>query len=143
MTHPRGYPARSASLLPAWVTLVPMPMRPASFRPSRPATPRAIDPRQGSTARGYGHAWQVGLRAQVMREEPLCRACLADGITTRAEHVDHIVAKIDGGADERSNLQGLCRRHHAIKTAEETRRRRAGTRGDEMGSVDPNGKPAA
>lgn len=52
------------------------------------------------------------LRKRVLSEEPTCRSCGA-----ASEEVDHIVPIYMGGASERSNLTGLCRPCHAIKTA--------------------------
>lgn len=54
-----------------------------------------------------------------MREEPLCRRCLAEGRTSATEEVDHIIPKAEGGTDERENLQGLCEECHRRKTQEE------------------------
>lgn len=68
--------------------------------------------------RGYGNAWR-DLRLLVLAEEPLCRACRADGRVTAATEVDHVVPKSRGGTDERSNVQPLCRRHHTEKTMTE------------------------
>lgn len=73
------------------------------------------DKRRGSSAsRGYGAAWRK-LRAQVIKQEPLCRRCRRANTTT----VDHILPKELGGTDARSNLQGLCKACHDIKTAQE------------------------
>jgi len=51
-------------------------------------------------------------RKKVLAEESTCRACGAP-----SEEVDHIMPIYMGGSSERSNLQGLCRRCHAGKTA--------------------------
>lgn len=60
-------------------------------------------------------AWRY-LRDLVKREEPICRRC---GVSPTYD-VDHIVSIEDGGAPlDRSNLQGLCRRCHKIKTHED------------------------
>lgn len=67
-----------------------------------------------STERGYGVAWRR-LRAQVLAEEPLCRACASEGFVTAAEEVDHAKPKALGGTDARENLQALCARHNASK----------------------------
>lgn len=75
--------------------------------------------RGNSAARGYGAAWRKR-RAQVLREEPLCRECLAIGKTTAAEEVHHIVAKRAGGSDERSNLAPLCKPCHSKFTMKES-----------------------
>ena len=73
-------------------------------------------PRGSSTAQGYGAAWRK-LRALVLREEPLCRACALAGWVTAASEVDHIVPRKAGGSEERANLQPLCKPCHARKTA--------------------------
>lgn len=75
--------------------------------------------RGNSAARGYGAAWRKR-RAQVLREEPLCRECLAIGRTTAANEVDHVIAKSKGGTDDRANLQALCKSHHSAKTMKES-----------------------
>ena len=67
-----------------------------------------------STERGYGAAWRR-IRAQVLSEEPLCRACAFEGFVTPAEEVDHARPKALGGTDDRANLQALCARHNASK----------------------------
>ncbi len=58
-------------------------------------------------------------RHAVLDEEPVCRACKAQGLTRASEEVDHIVPLERGGSDARSNKQGLCRPCHAAKTAAE------------------------
>lgn len=55
----------------------------------------------------------------MLREEPLCQHCYGQGHLTAAGEVDHIVAKGDGGTDERANLQGLFRACHEAKTVRE------------------------
>lgn len=65
--------------------------------------------------------WRALVR-QVRREEPVCRRCK---VTPTAD-VDHILELEDGGAPyDRTNLQGMCRPCHRIKTAEAARARRA------------------
>ncbi|MEG6507059.1 HNH endonuclease [Nitratidesulfovibrio sp. 1201_IL3209] len=79
----------------------------------------AHDARRGSShSRGYGAAWRR-LRADVLRDEPLCRECARQGRVTPATDVDHIVARSRGGTDDRANLQPLCHRCHSRKTARE------------------------
>ncbi|AXY60015.1 HNH endonuclease [Acinetobacter sp. WCHAc010052] len=82
--------------------------------------------RSGSTTqRGYGHAWRK-LREQILkRDEYLCVICRADGRTTEATDVDHIVSKAHGGTDDQSNLQALCSPCHKSKTASEKGRGRS------------------
>jgi 5-methylcytosine-specific restriction protein A len=55
----------------------------------------------------------------VLAEEPFCRLCLAEGLRVRADEVDHIVPLSQGGGNERSNLQALCRPHHRAKSKAE------------------------
>jgi len=65
--------------------------------------------------RGYGTAWDK-LRARILADEPLCRACRARGRVTEAKHLDHITPKAQGGTDDESNLQPLCPDCHAEKS---------------------------
>jgi 5-methylcytosine-specific restriction protein A len=69
------------------------------------------------------HRWYVStrwlrLRAEVLQLEPFCRACRASGRKVLTVDIDHI-RKHDGDDRlfwDRSNLQGLCKRCHTIKT---------------------------
>jgi 5-methylcytosine-specific restriction protein A len=80
------------------------------------ATPRLSD--------RSGHA-AAKIRKQVLAEEPICRPCQAKTPprVTASEEVDHIIALEDGGAEDRDNMQGICRACHLSKTAEEAKRR--------------------
>lgn len=64
------------------------------------------------------------LVADVKRERgSYCERC---GSSERVT-ADHIVERKDGGADlDKSNIELLCHRHHAAKTAEARRKRAAG-----------------
>ena len=73
-----------------------------------------------------GRAWMT-LRAQVLSEEPVCYACGRLGVA--ADYVDHIVALVDGGTDDRSNLHRICRDCSKHKTALESARARQSGRG--------------
>jgi 5-methylcytosine-specific restriction protein A len=68
------------------------------------------------------------LRAAQLRDDPFCAWPDCDRF---AEQVDHVIALALGGAKwERANLQSLCRRHHEIKTANDSviaRQRRRST----------------
>lgn len=103
-----------------WVCMSPRrPVRPCS-RPSCPhMSPCPVhhptDPRPNAHQRGYTHRWQQ-IRLAVLAEEPLCRHCLAHGLTVPSADVDHILPKAHGGSDERVNLQGLCHPCHSVKT---------------------------
>jgi 5-methylcytosine-specific restriction protein A len=82
---------------------------------------KEYDSRRGSSAeRGYDYRWQR-LRKMYLREHPLC----VDpdkrhvGQVKVATDVDHIIPKRDGGTDDESNLQALCKPCHSRKTANE------------------------
>ncbi|MGH8660021.1 MAG: HNH endonuclease [Gammaproteobacteria bacterium] len=68
--------------------------------------------RGSSTTQGYGARWRR-LRLLVLARDPVCRICQRAPSTD----VDHIIPKRRGGADDPSNLQGLCSSCHARKTA--------------------------
>jgi DNA modification methylase len=80
----------------------------ALVKPSEGPTKRS---RGSSTAQGYGADWRK-LRARVLREEPDCRRCGA-----HATDVDHIVPRRQGGTNDRTNLQALCKQCHSYFTA--------------------------
>jgi 5-methylcytosine-specific restriction protein A len=69
------------------------------------------------------HRWYVSrrwhyLRLDVLRDEPFCRACRAQGLKVLTVDIDHI-RKHDGDQSlfwDRTNLQGLCKRCHTVKT---------------------------
>ena len=69
------------------------------------------------------HRWYVStrwlkLRAEVVRDDPFCRTCLAQGRRALTVDVDHI-QKHNGDPVlfwDRTNLQGLCKRCHTVKT---------------------------
>lgn len=62
-----------------------------------------------------GYAW-MKIREQVLRLEPICYICKAKGKITLATEVDHVVALINGGSNELSNLRGICTSDHVAKT---------------------------
>lgn len=68
-----------------------------------------------------GRRWRR-LRAQILRQQPLCRECLRLGFVQEADVVDHIRGH---GPDWREhffdpqNLQPLCTDCHKAKTARE------------------------
>lgn len=58
----------------------------------------------------------VERRRRFLSAFPLCRICEAKGYVTAATEVDHIVALVNGGADDVDNLQSLCFDCHKDKT---------------------------
>ena len=68
----------------------------------------------------HSSAWRK-LRRIKMKEDPLCEMCLEEGRTEQADMVDHIVpVQVDWPLRlVKDNLQSLCNRCHAEKTAEE------------------------
>lgn len=74
--------------------------------------------RPSSAQRGYGRKWAEAARAFLI-EHPHCVDCSAEGKQVSATVVDHhIPHKGDRRLFwDRSNWQGLCRTHHAVKTA--------------------------
>lgn len=67
-----------------------------------------------------GHALQK-IRAAHFRLFPLCAHCRAQGLVALATELDHVIALVNGGLDfdqdDGANRQGLCKQHHARKTA--------------------------
>jgi 5-methylcytosine-specific restriction endonuclease McrA len=99
--------------------------RPLGWRPPEPWQPSTGQQQQQEHPLPPG--WRK-LRAQVLRQESLCRACRAQGWVTPAQEVDHIVPRSRGGQSRRSNLQPLCVEHHRAKTAGEALAGRSGRR---------------
>ena len=98
-----------------------MPSRPPMHRASgwRPPEPWHRSIGQISNYEPMPRNWPK-LRAQVLREEPLCRLCQAKGFVVSRE-VDHIVPRSQGGTSRRENLQGLCIDCHRRKTDRESK----------------------
>jgi 5-methylcytosine-specific restriction protein A len=61
----------------------------------------------------------VQQRRRRLAAEPLCRRCKAKGIVRIATVPDHIIALVNGGTDDDSNIQCLCQPCHDAKTAED------------------------
>lgn len=100
-----------------------MPSRPPvhraqGWRPRRPW--EHPEGKLTGASRGYGPAW-IKIRDQVLAEEPWCRYCLAEGVTTPSTTVDHILNRAAGGTDARANLCGCCETHQRSKAGREGR----------------------
>jgi 5-methylcytosine-specific restriction protein A len=60
------------------------------------------------------------LRASVLQNSPLCKACESVGLITLAQMVDHIEpVRLGGEFWDADNLQPLCNSCHASKSAKE------------------------
>ena len=75
----------------------------------------------GTTARGYGWAWQQLRERILQRDCGLCQECKAQGRISLAHAVDHIVPKSQGGSDDELNLRAICKPCHAVKTQRESK----------------------
>ncbi len=102
-----------------------MPTRPHVHRPTHILSPvqarKQYDAWRGSPAeRGYGRDWQK-VRAAVLADEPLCRACMKRGRVTEANEVHHELPICDRPDLRlvRSNLWPLCKSCHSSITARE------------------------
>lgn len=73
--------------------------------------------------RGYGRQ-HVKLRAQLLRQEPLCRLCKEKGRVTVATIADHVIPIAQGGAvHDLANMQPVCAECHQDKTNRDNGRR--------------------
>jgi 5-methylcytosine-specific restriction endonuclease McrA len=88
-------------------TLPPKQTNSTTYKP-----PKVVDPAYNN------RRWQA-IRNATLNREPLCRHCAALGFTTAAKMVDHILPIKQGGTSEPSNLQPLCWKCHARKTAKD------------------------
>jgi 5-methylcytosine-specific restriction protein A len=84
---------------------------------------RLPDTRPDSTKRGYTHRWKRFAKS-FLAQNPLCLHCEQRNRTTLATLVDHIVPVSEAGEADpnfyrNGNHQPLCRRCHAVKTAQD------------------------
>jgi len=76
--------------------------------------------RDESSKKFYSSKQWRNLRKQKLNYCPFCEECMQRGIIVKANTVDHIIPKKQGGASlELSNLQSLCRECHSRKSAKE------------------------
>lgn len=66
-----------------------------------------------------GRAWRRIKQQVHERDEWTCKHC---GVVTMQLECDHIINQAEGGTDDLSNLQSLCKPCHDIKTLEESKR---------------------
>jgi 5-methylcytosine-specific restriction protein A len=91
----------------------------------------------------HGSARWQAVRAQVLRDEPVCRECARRGVTEPAAQVDHGVplAVAPGLAFVRSNLAPTCTACHGRKSAAE-RRLKSGEGGPPSSQAEAAPSPA-
>ena len=85
-------------------------------------THKASEQRQDAIAMYGTTQWKI-LRKKHLSIQPLCQACLLDGIVSSATEVDHVIPwrKIGKEAFYRNVFQCLCHDHHSAKTQMEKR----------------------
>jgi len=72
-------------------------------------------------ARIQGRKLQL-LRARLFQRQPWCVTCLTVGRHTRPTIRDHVINLREGGADDETNEQALCKDCSDLKTTEESKR---------------------
>lgn len=77
-------------------------------------------------SRGYGWAWGRKRERVLKRDGYICQDQRECQGLTKADDVDHIVPKAQGGTDDDHNLQAICTPCHEAKTRGEARRGRQG-----------------
>ncbi len=97
-------------------------------RTARPvdATGWAYTQRGSRHERGYGAEWDKLVKRIRARDRDVCQHCIRTGHLPLGYYsaVDHRVPKSEGGTDEESNLEVICKPHHDVKTAAESARAR-------------------
>lgn len=68
-------------------------------------------------------------RRRLFSEKPLCERCTELGLVGLATQRDHRVPLAEGGADDDTNVQGLCADHHDEKSLGERLRGQRRARG--------------
>lgn len=101
-----------------------MPTRPRTYLERMRAGSVGED-RPSAARRGYGWKW-AKLRRSFLTRHPLCVDCTRRDIVEPATEVDHIRPLRDGGTNDWSNLQPLCKSCHSRKTAIDVAARRVG-----------------
>lgn len=79
----------------------------------------------------------VEQRRRRLEAEPLCRICKAQGRVAASTVPDHIVALVNGGTDDDSNIQCLCGPCHEAKTRTDLGQRQRAAIGLDGWPIDP------
>ena len=85
--------------------------KPLVYCPQCTIPDRKPDTRPSAAHRGYNSPRWHRLRAIILSKQPICQLCGKVWANT----VDHIVSRDQGGGDEESNLQALCKSCHGKK----------------------------
>ena len=114
-----------------------MPTAPATFKPPQIQGAKEFGYEQGRRATDASLAeadqlytsgrWRK-FRAWMLSREPLCRPSVAEGRTTLATQLDHIVPLREKPEDafKEEGVQPICTACHALKSQAERRARRQG-----------------
>jgi len=97
-------------------------LKPA-LTPISPSKLSGITPKPISIDRKRGSAGVLDRMRIRQRDQGLCVECVKRGTPGPGWLVDHIIPLWEGGSDDDSNKQTLCKQHHDEKTAEEAKRR--------------------
>lgn len=108
--------------LRARVALQPPRLRSQDYQEDGTRKPWAKGPDAPDAHRLRGRAG-MERRARWLYAHPLCVDCLPSGRVTAGTIVDHIIPFEQGGADDESNLQTMCKAHHDAKSERERRAR--------------------
>lgn len=83
---------------------------------------RTLEAKAGTTERIRGRTW-LAIRDQVALEHGYRCACCGFVWSPERDEIDHRIPLEQGGSNDRSNLQPLCKDCHKAKTAREARAR--------------------
>lgn len=78
----------------------------------------ALSPQVKRRDRLRGTSRQI-MAARLRERNPVCVRCAAKGVVRLWTQMDHVVPLSKGGADDDTNVQGLCDECHYEKTAED------------------------
>lgn len=84
-------------------------------------------------------AWRDGPRAFVLRRDGY--RCAVPGCRARANYVDHVISREDGGSDHPLNLRSLCPSHDAQVKERRKGSAKRGRDGEFKSVCDRNGMP--
>lgn len=87
-----------------------------------PSRVKTLDVKAGVTEMERGRAWMAKRQRVALAHSYQCAGC---GLTWRShiDHIDHRIPREQGGSNDESNLQPLCRSCHDAKTAAEAKAR--------------------